>query len=132
MAVAEEILAYCGRCKLDSMHIIVAHKGDNTSPIAKVQCKTCYAIHGYRKAGTTSAKKSKTVQSAVPVEVEWKRQLAEAKEKGSQVYAIDGSYIVGDVVKHPVFGLGVVQTLKSRDKMEVLFQSDIKLLACNK
>ncbi len=142
MAAGQEILAYCGKCKLDLMHNIIAHKEGNSGPVAKCQCRTCNAIHGFRaakgsagtvKARTAAAKRAPRQKvEQVPCNVEWKRQLEEAANKPEMPYSISASFGQGDILNHPKFGVGVVQQLKDSTKVEVLFQDDVKVLVHNK
>ena len=45
-------------------------------------------------------------------------------------YDIDGKFKAGDLVKHPVFGFGVVKTVIVPNKMEILFRDGKKMLRC--
>ena len=142
MAAGQEILAFCGKCKLDLMHNIIAHKEGNSGAVAKCQCRTCQAIHGYRapkgSAGTVKARSAAAKRAPrqkveqVPCNVEWKRQLEEKAGKPEVPYNIKANFVVGDILAHPKFGVGVVQTLKDSTKVEVLFQDDVKILVHNK
>jgi hypothetical protein len=136
MPVGQEIVCLCTTCKLELRHVIVAHKSGNSGPVAKVKCNTCMKIHAYRatpqvKDGSTRTKKeSKPRERAqvIPVEVEWKEQLASKEGNPSLAYAPSKEFSVGDVIDHPTFGAGIVKALKDSNKFEVLFQRDVKLL----
>ena len=45
-------------------------------------------------------------------------------------YAMDKEYRVKAVIKHPVFGLGLVQRVVGDRKMEVLFEDGKKMMRC--
>lgn len=68
-------------------------------------------------------------------EDDWRALLKEAKQSGAAdsvpEYRISDSYKEGDLIKHPLFGLGVVSKTITKRKMEVIFEDDKKLLAMN-
>jgi hypothetical protein len=145
-SVSKEVVCYCGRCRMDLGHTITSTL--NGKP-AKVICRTCRSEHIYRgkkgiteplkqgedvpylKEGSGSGPTRKRVASdqpkAVPVEVEWQRQM-NATNKAIQPYAADQKFAAGDKLSHPTFGMGVVQKLVYPNKVEILFQSDLKIL----
>lgn len=139
MAAGDEIIAKCGACKLDLRHVVIAHKSGNSGPIAKVQCKTCGAIHGYRAAkgaterkvgsGTPRARKPKV--EAVPVSVVWQEKLRELQGKSAKAYTPQTVFDTGDVLEHPKFGIGVVEEIKGPKKCQVLFQDEVRILVHN-
>lgn len=45
-------------------------------------------------------------------------------------YVMDGVFVEGDVLEHPVFGLGVVQEIIEAGKVQVLFREGCKRLRC--
>lgn len=141
MAAGQEIISFCSSCKLDLRHVIVAHKSGNSGTIAKVECKTCRKIHAYHAprgaAGAVSVREQearvpRAKVQAIPLAVEWNRQLNEATAKAPKTYSIRTVFSKGDVVQHPQFGLGVIQELKDSTKVEVLFENELKILLHNK
>lgn len=138
MPVGQEIICSCSSCKLELRHVIVAHKSGNSGPISKVRCNTCKKIHAYRATPTEKAVAAARVKKAsaaprekpqvIPVEVEWRETLSKVQGKASLNYAPTGEFKAGDVIDHPTFGCGVVKTLKDGNKLEVIFQRDIKTL----
>ncbi|SFM90254.1 hypothetical protein [Thermodesulforhabdus norvegica] len=68
-------------------------------------------------------------------EDDWRALLKEAKSDGTAEsvpeYRISDSYKEGDLIMHPIFGLGVVSKTITPRKMEVVFENDKKLLAMN-
>ncbi len=136
--VAKEVLSYCTSCKMDLNHIIVAMQGDR---IAKVQCKTCQKIHAYKAAkGVTepsaapkpAKKKTKKAsaeeQMASSVEAEWEKLMAVHKAAAVKPYTIKTQFTIGDKLKHATFGEGIVGKLIYPNKIEVIFQHDVKIL----
>lgn len=132
--VGKDVLSYCSKCKLSLGHIIVSMKDPTT--IAKVECLTCKTTHMYKDPSTQGKKvrsrsiipgaKSKTVS----VNELWTEAMAKANAKAKN-YTIKDTFIVGDFLDHKKFGPGVVQQLID-DKIEVLFQHEIKLLVHGK
>ncbi len=45
-------------------------------------------------------------------------------------YAMDQSFVAGDIIEHVKFGLGVVQEMLPPDKIQVLFRDGGRLLRC--
>lgn len=139
MAVGEEIIAYCGACKLNLRHVIVAHKNGSSGPIAKLRCNTCGSIHGHRNApgetktaAAAAQRRGDAPQRAraqvIPLEVEWREQLRSREGAPSLQYLPTKEFKVGDVIEHPNFGCGIVRSMKDGNKFEVLFQREIKVL----
>ena len=139
VAVGKEILSYCTKCKMDLGHTIMAMKGANP---AKVMCRTCKSEHGYKAKkgikdpsvvaaakGTPRVPKEKKekVDKAVPVEVEWMKQI-NATTKPLRHYAANEAFHFGDKVSHPSFGEGIVQKVIFPNKIEILFRTDMKVL----
>ncbi|OFZ54089.1 MAG: hypothetical protein A2428_13190 [Bdellovibrionales bacterium RIFOXYC1_FULL_54_43] len=129
--VAQEALSYCTSCKMDLNHVIVAMKGDR---IAKVQCLTCKKEHVYRapKGVTTppvkKSKKKEAESPATSVEAEWQKLMTAHKDTPIKAYSMKGQFGLGDRLKHPTFGEGIVGKLIYPNKLEVIFQTDIKVL----
>jgi len=134
-AVAQETLSYCTSCKIDLAHLIVSMKGDK---IAKVECKTCKKTHAYKepKGITEVAPKKKRASkksedgspSATTIEAEWEKLMTSHKDAPFKNYAMKGKFILGDKIKHPTFGEGIVGKLIYPNKLEVIFRTDIKVL----
>jgi transcription elongation factor Elf1 len=134
-AVAKETLAYCTSCKIDLAHLVVSMKGDK---IAKVECKTCKKTHGFKapKGVTEVAPKKKRASkktedgapSASTIEAEWEKLMASHREAPFKGYSAKGKFLLGDKIKHPTFGDGIVGKLIYPNKLEVIFRTDIKVL----
>jgi hypothetical protein len=135
LSAGKEILSYCGKCKLKLAHVIMSMK-DSVTP-HKVQCKTCNSTHQHKlQAAASSGAKSQT-RSKVPVQTRsahdlWNEAMRVHGHKNKKSYSIKAKFQVGDVISHPSFGEGFVQANLSNDRIEVLFQSDIKNLVHGK
>jgi hypothetical protein len=130
--VAKEALAYCGSCKMDLQHMVVAMKGDR---IAKVQCKTCKKEHLFKAPkGITEPKAPKKKKSAEskdeghPIELEWEKLMNTHKAAPTKPYNTKGHFALGDKLGHATFGEGIVGRLIYPNKIEVIFRSDMKVL----
>ncbi len=131
-SVGKDVLSYCGKCKLTLSHTIETMK-TATLP-GRVQCNTCKASHSFKSAPTAkkrtvAAKRRKS--STIPVPELWKQEMAKSKGESSP-YTTKGSFKEGDVIDHKKFGPGIVQAIVDNDKIEVLFNSEIKTLVHNK
>lgn len=134
-AVAKETLAYCTSCKMDLNHRIVAMKGDQ---IAKVECLTCRKEHVYKAAkGVNDPKKapkprkkaaSDDSSKSAPVEQEWQKLMLQHREKPMKAYSLKGNFDLGDKISHPKFGEGIISRLIYPNKVEVIFQMDVKVM----
>ncbi|MEJ5301577.1 MAG: hypothetical protein WHS38_11375 [Thermodesulforhabdaceae bacterium] len=67
---------------------------------------------------------------------EWIALLQSAQSEGVPIYSIAETYQEGNLIKHPIFGLGVVTKVRTPRKMEVIFKDSEgnivkKLMAMN-
>jgi hypothetical protein len=133
--VGQEIGSYCGKCKDERTHIITAMDGD---VVRRVTCSTCNGTHNYKPVGASTAatRPAKTITGRASTGRESKRS------KQADVFSIDPSrpvksydmnnaFSVGDVITHPKFGLGAVESSTSPNKIEVRFQEGKKILLHN-
>lgn len=130
--VAKSVLSYCTSCKMDLIHTIVAVKGDK---IARVLCRTCKKEHAFRLPAElkASSKKRRAVKSPAPrnagsAQAEWERAMEQAAGLPAKAYTLDGSFDAGEKVDHPMFGPGLVKRLISPNKMEVVFEKEVKVM----
>jgi hypothetical protein len=115
-------------------------------------CKTCKKERSYKapkgvkepgapgnmeratgtKSGTAKAKAKPAAPkpTAVAIAVEWKTALdkAVAAKVARQAYLPKNLFSPGQIVDHPSFGPGVVTKLVHPNKVEILFQNDLKVL----
>jgi len=148
----------CKKCKAVTDHHVVAMLGDK---IAKVECKVCRARHAYASpkaeakaapaarvrngatgAVTPATSPAPAARAAKPARVtaavkqaqahaaQWEKLTSGSGEPLG--YAMDRTYSVGDLLNHPVFGLGHVQKVMKPCTIEVIFQDSIRNLRCGK
>ncbi len=144
LSAGDIIEARCTKCRAVTNHRIVAMVAER---VVRVECNTCGGVHNYYppekevkapSAGpsTPSGRKResvprKTVSSKGAADLaEWQSMCAEADEDRAVLYNIEGKFGTGDLVKHPVFGLGLVKAVIVPNKMEVLFQAGVKMQRC--
>jgi hypothetical protein len=58
----------------------------------------------------------------------WREEIEQAGNIPAKTYTLDGHYEEGEKVDHSAFGLGMVKRLISPDKMEVLFEEELKVM----
>lgn len=143
LKVAQETLAYCSQCKMDLGAVIVAMKGDQ---IVRVQCKTCKKERAYKAPKGVSdpgeipeKKPSPTARGARTdtgervdrsVGAEWKKTMAAHAQAPAVPYSAKAKFAVGDKIRHPTFGDGLVTKQIYPNKVEILFEMDVKVLIC--
>ena len=128
IGVAEEVLSYCGRCKLALAHVIVDMKTEKK--IGKCKCKTCNAVHNYRDPVKMAHKKrsaATTKKAEASPEQIWQTAMAASKGK-AKPYAMDRSFSTGELIDHTTFGRGVVMQRIEQNKIDVQFEATRKLL----
>ena len=131
IGVGKETLSYCSKCKLTLSHIIAAMKDLDT--IAKVVCKTCKATHSYKDPN--KAAKKKIVSHRKKTEMrsnskDWEEAMKETSSE-LQAYSPKSKFIKGDLINHPKFGHGIIEKLLDKNKIEVLFKDNRKVLVHN-
>jgi predicted RNA-binding Zn-ribbon protein involved in translation (DUF1610 family) len=143
--VAEELLAYCTKCRLDLMHVIVSMDG---GAIVKTQCKSCGGVHIFRapkgrennpnrekvrrtRKGDTGSSRRKITPGTDPAGdfKQWMELMAARADKKPRDYRMQENFGEGELISHSVFGEGIVLTVPGPQKIEVHFEAGIKLLA---
>ena len=141
----DEVHSYCGQCKLERVHNVVALVDGE---VAKVICKMCGSRHKYKpidpepngsapkatgRGGATKKKKpsgKRRAASAKSLESQWEAAMAEKDPANSRAYSMDGSFKKDEVIEHKNFGQGLVIQVDAAGKMQVLFKDGTKRLIC--
>jgi len=136
--IGQEIEAYCGKCKTDTIHLITTIENKK---ITKLMCKTCMSYHQYKKAKSTEVPTSKktttTKQPAVKTTQrrtrrdKWSRLLDKTEMNEAVEYKMQNNYEIQTAINHKTFGLGVVKNIIDSRKIEVLFHDGQKILVQN-
>lgn len=130
----ENVDSWCGKCKLFLAHTIEAMVGDKP---ARVHCNTCNTQHNYKPhPPSETARPARQRESSSSPKAPGRRgranryqTLLNGKDLAlSKSYSPQDSYVPGDVVNHPSFGIGVATAVKDGTKVEVLFEAGPKLL----
>jgi len=139
-----EIDAVCTRCRMVTNHRIVALVD---GLVKRVICLTCDSQHNYHqppgekkqtaarvmRVSREMKKTSAPAGGGARVFAHWVRTRQEMKdaERTPTPYDFREVYEPGQPIDHPKFGLGFVQKIIPPNKMEVMFETDIKTLAMN-
>ncbi|GLI38068.1 hypothetical protein KI811_09195 [Geobacter hydrogenophilus] len=142
-SAGDNVEAKCTRCRAVLNHTIVAMVGER---IVRVQCNTCGGQHNYhqpqeeKKPVERSASQrstSRTPSAGRPRREpipkgpsEWELSIEGVDPDTATPYAMDRPFRTGEVVSHPVFGIGIVVTVTKPNKVEILFKDGVKLLRC--
>jgi len=131
--------SHCTKCRKIMNHTVVALAGEK---IARVECNTCHGVHNFRGpkapspvSGKPAGNKRKPVGNskrnpAAAEKAEWEALQTDWNPEKATPYAMDETYRVKDLLRHAIFGLGVVTRQAGPHKMEVLFSGGKKLLRC--
>ena len=145
--VGKDILAWCGKCKQNTDHTVVALVDDRPKQVA---CTRCDAWHSYsrpraepptptgtddrprrrRKVAFSGAHRGRVRPapvSAATAEERWREAVAAATGE-PQPYDYRGGYQVGDLVQHPSHGLCVVTSTATPRRVTVLARSGEQVL----
>jgi len=132
-SVGQQTSAYCGRCKLERTHTIAAMEPDGT--IKKVTCSMCGSYHNYSRNSKNSNHNHNgdNKKDGASKRTRSTRAMEDLSQSGkpARPYAMTACFTEGDIINHPKFGLGCVETIKAPDKIEVRFQEGKKILVHN-
>jgi len=112
---------YCGRCKAERAHQVVALNADGT-PVTVI-CRTCGGQHRFREKKdptaprTTGGAGRRTAVSAT----------RDAPAGPARPYSPQEVYAAGEWVEHTKFGRGQVKLARG-GKIEVRFESESRVL----
>lgn len=122
-----EIDSYCGKCDLLLAHVIIAMNGTR---VARVECKTCHAVHAYRgdPDKITPVRKSASTHKASLGASDFDQLMKNRDLTRAIRYKPSHTFVKDDIVDHPSFGLGLVTKLQSDNKIEAVFRSGPKIL----
>lgn len=113
--------------------------------IARVMCRTCRKERGYRAPKgakepgavdgvkpaalrTETVKEAKKKAEVQAVSDAWAKRVSSARSNPARTYAASQTFRPGDLIQHVKFGEGVVEKLMHPNKIEVIFQDDVRLL----
>ncbi len=147
LKVGGDVDSWCTKCRMTLTHRIVAMVGPKP---ARVECETCHSQHNYRArapgeapervarvvGSSSSGPRAPRVSGATRLaqelrerEQSWERAVTGRLVTDFIKYNVKTSFKVGDLVKHPKFGDGVVTTIIDAHKVEILFRDEPRKLA---
>lgn len=142
LSAGSTIETRCTRCNGVLNHSIVAMVGEK---IVRVECSTCKGVHNYHPAKVLKVKESATakggrVKAGTPrntkldpeaaARAEWVEMQPGMDPEQAIPYEMSRIYRVKNLLSHPNFGLGIVQSVLPPNKMDVLFKAGKKRLRC--
>lgn len=136
-----EVDARCTKCKDVTLHAVVAMVG---SEIAKVRCARCGSEHKYHpprvaksktktktpSAPKITAKQKKTIKRLEAEALEWTEKVSNLDWEEAKPYSIKGCFELNDLINHKKFGVGLITSFIQGTKIEVLFESGVRILKC--
>ena len=137
--VGSDIDAWCTRCRLDTIHVVVSLKADGDTA-KRAECKSCGGQHNYRppKSGPNTKTKRKTAKKKTTKRrtgeskktVDWSERVAAFQTSGTEPkkYTIRGEFAADDFIDHVKFGLGIVIELAAANKISVMFEDGPRTL----
>lgn len=121
-ALGDTIQARCSKCRKTTPQTIIVMGEEHP---AEVQCNKCNHIGAARKPVVRAAPDPKKSERE-----EWAALQPGMDTSRAIDYSMTASYKVKALVKHPVFGLGLVQKVTGLQKMVVLFADGEKVMRC--
>jgi ribosomal protein L44E len=121
----DDIQTYCGRCKAERTHQVVALKADGAP--ATVICRTCGGQHRFRKEKEAASSSSSSSSRAARKSSRKAEPLGEAPAGALRPYSPRETFAAGEWLDHPKFGQGKVTEARG-GKIEVRFESGPRLL----
>jgi hypothetical protein len=119
--LGDDVMTYCGRCKEERMHQVVALHSEGR--IERVTCNYCQSAHLYRDPQAKAAAKPRRTDGARSVEVKTRA----ASGRPARSYSPQETYAAGDQITHPKFGEGNVVEAR-RGKIDVRFGREMRTL----
>ena len=135
-ATGADVESLCSKCG-DVWHVVVAKVGEQ---IVKVQCKECGSYHCHRPPGGTAARKPRAASSSTSSPRRSALGRGPAPKAPPTTFSPDPSLPIrtysmreifhpGEQIKHPRFGVGLVERTGDPGKISVLFADGRKILA---
>ena len=124
IAIGSNVQSKCGACKQVTVHAVITM--EEKVPL-KVRCSICERAHKFR-----SPPKPRTTKSPKKISEmdEWKKFSSKWDKTAALAYSPDREFNLNDLVNHSKFGLGKVRKKIEPNKIKVLFEGGIKLMAC--
>ena len=134
LSPGRDVISFCSKCQLSLSHTVVVMK-DAKIP-HKVMCNTCKSTHVFKDingsfaSASKKTRKKKTPSQQIPIAEVWKSALA-SNDHTCKPYSLNERFVQGDIIEHPTFGKGIIESIIDNNKIHVLFQNDMKTLMHN-
>jgi hypothetical protein len=149
--VAKDIWCFSPKEKAFTWHVVINH--DAKGYVDRVQCKVTGQVHKYKRQNKPEAPRAsastivrraggapssaaaatraatKSIETSAALEESWFSGVKAWGDKIVPSYEPSKFFDKKDVLDHPAFGKGVVQT-KRDNKIDVLFKVGLKTLPC--
>jgi hypothetical protein len=86
---------------------------------------------GGAAGGAASRRKNAERRAKISATTDWEELMAMADLEEVRPYHMQENYAKGEVIRHKVFGLGIVVREIQPQKIQVSFKDGVRLLACN-
>jgi hypothetical protein len=112
---------------MELAHVVVSMVDGKPS---KVQCKTCRGTHRYKTSGSSAPVKRSTAAPKTTIRASelWEQKMSKKHAEDVIPYQTTRLFAAGNVVKHPTFGLGIVEEVRPPTKVLVFFREGEKVL----
>jgi len=134
---------HCSECKCDTVQTVIEVEGlqikttrcekcGHEGPLMMAREKAKAALRDLvKKRNSTAPPKRTRRKPEDPAQIF--RRLLEGKEISHAVkYSIKSQYEIGQVIKHPTFGIGVVTAILEPSKISVTFEDTARMMVCNR
>lgn len=127
LKVGCDVDGWCTKCKLVLAHTIEVLVG---SDIKRVCCNTCKGKHQYKAhpPGTKTASKKTPRFAAAPKATSYAALLESHHNDEAIDYSFQAKFLLGALLNHASFGVGIVTADRGGNKIEVLFPTGSKIL----
>ena len=119
--LGDDAQAYCGRCKEERLHHVIALHSDGQ--IERVTCNYCQSTHRYRDPQANGAVKTRRTTAARSLETKTRA----ASNGPARPYSPRETYASGDQISHTKFGEGRVVEAR-QGKIDVRFGRELRTL----
>ncbi|PLX98106.1 MAG: hypothetical protein C0623_13735 [Desulfuromonas sp.] len=123
----------CTVCRDVTRHTVLAAEGEK---LTLVRCNQCEDQHKFKSPPPSKAEKVVIAAARAKAKSEaadrerWAQMRPEMTDDRAKNYSMDGLFRKKDVIKHPVFGFGMVEKKAGPRKVEVLFADGRKVMRC--
>lgn len=134
--VAKSFFTFCKKCNADRYHKVHSHK---TETSAKIECEVCHSKKTYSLPKPGTARKAPLAKGVKRVgggrrsshADEYNQLMMNRGTEAGVPFSIRTKYTIDQKIDHPKFGPGFVKTVLI-DRMDVMFQDELKTLMHNK